>query len=155
MDDVAHHVDGGLFPGNEVAVAPDLRGGLDGHGTSESPSIAGLRVYRISVALPWPGCHLGRCGTDQRSSIAVTEARFGHLTPPDSGACLSAPSSSLPMRPLGPTTKGSERAFQLRSASDASCSAALGCTARQLRPSSVEMSVPFGPTVIQVFVAAS
>ena len=53
------------------------------------------------------------------------------------------------MRPCGPTTKGSERAFQLRSASAGSCSAGLGRRARQLRPSSVEMSVPLGPTVIQ------
>ncbi len=32
VDDVAHDVEGGLLPGNEVAVVPDFRGGLDGHG---------------------------------------------------------------------------------------------------------------------------
>ena len=57
------------------------------------------------------------------------------------------------MRPLGPTTKGSERAFQFLSASGGSL--AVGVRARQLRPSSVEMSVPLGPTVIQVFVVGS
>ena len=69
-------------------------------------------------------------------------------------AC-SACRSSLPMRPCGPTTNGSESAFQLRSASGASCSAASGWIACQLIPSFVEVSVPFGPTVIQVLVAAS
>ena len=57
------------------------------------------------------------------------------------------------MRPLGPTTKGSERAFQFLSASGASCGVAV--RGRQLWPSSVEMSVPLGPTVIQVFAVAS
>ena len=42
------------------------------------------------------------------------------------------------MRPLGPTTKGSERAFQLPSSSDC-----------QVLPSSRLMSEPLGPTVIQ------
>jgi len=69
-------------------------------------------------------------------------------------AC-SACASSLPMRPCGPTTNGSESAFQLRSASGASCSAASGCTACQLSPSFLETSVPFGPTVIQVLAEAS
>ena len=32
VDYVAHHMDVGLLPGDEVAVVPDLRGGLDGHG---------------------------------------------------------------------------------------------------------------------------
>ena len=31
VDHVAHHVNVGLLPGNQVAVVPDLRGGLDGH----------------------------------------------------------------------------------------------------------------------------
>jgi len=55
-----------------------------------------------------------------------------------------------PMRPLGPTTKGRDRAFQCWSASGVSV--ALGFRGCQLRPSSVEMSVPLGPTVIQVLV---
>ena len=38
---------------------------------------------------------------------------------------------SLPMRPLGPTTKGSERAFQFLSASGASCG--VGVSGRQLQ----------------------
>ena len=54
------------------------------------------------------------------------------------------------MRPWGPTTKGSERAFQSRSASGGSPAAEFGLRACQLRPSSVEISVPLGPTVIQV-----
>ena len=57
------------------------------------------------------------------------------------------------MRPLGPTTKGSERAFQFLSASGGSVG--LGLRERQLRPSSVEMSVPLGPTVIQVLMVGS
>jgi hypothetical protein len=28
---VAHHVNVGLLPGNEVAIVPDLRGRLNGH----------------------------------------------------------------------------------------------------------------------------
>ena len=56
------------------------------------------------------------------------------------------------MRPSGPTAKGSERAFQFLSVSAGSPGD--GFRARQLRPSSVEMSVPFGPTVIQVFPSA-
>ena len=59
---------------------------------------------------------------------------------------------SLPMRPSGPTAKGSERAFQFLSASAGSPDD--GFRGRQWRPSSVEMSVPFGPTVIQVFASA-
>ncbi len=56
---------------------------------------------------------------------------------------------NLPMRPLGPTTKGRDRAFQFWSASGASEGEGFkGC---QFLPSSVEMSVPLGPTVIQVF----
>jgi hypothetical protein len=51
---------------------------------------------------------------------------------------------------MRPWTKGRERAFQLRSASGGSVG--VGWRARQLRPSSVEMSVPLGPTVIQVLV---
>ena len=31
MDDVAHDVEGGVFPGNEVAVVPDFGCCLDGH----------------------------------------------------------------------------------------------------------------------------
>ena len=54
------------------------------------------------------------------------------------------------MRPWGPTTKGRDRAFQCWSASGAS--PGVGRSGRQLRPSSVEMSVPLGPTVIQVLV---
>jgi len=53
---------------------------------------------------------------------------------------------SFPMRPLGPTTKGRERAFQFWFESGASVGP--GLRARQFLPSSVEMSVPFGPTVI-------
>jgi hypothetical protein len=60
---------------------------------------------------------------------------------------------SLPMRPLGPTTKGRERAFQFWSASGASV--AFGLRGRQFLPWSVEMSVPLGPTVIQVLVVGS
>jgi hypothetical protein len=71
------------------------------------------------------------------------------------GFAPRAAESSLPMRPCGPTTKGRESAFQLRSAPGASWSAGSGWTARQLRPSSVETSVPLGPTVIQVLVAGS
>ena len=71
-----------------------------------------------------------------------------------SGA-LNAPVRNLPMRPCGPTTKGSERAFQLRSASVGSCSAGLGWRAHQVRPSSVEMSVPLGPTGDPGLVAVS
>ncbi len=44
------------------------------------------------------------------------------------GQCARASGRSLPMRPLGPTTKGSERAFQFLSASGASC--ALGLRVR-------------------------
>ncbi len=55
------------------------------------------------------------------------------------------------MRPCGPTTKGNDSAFQFLSASGASCDAASGWSARQFLPSSVETSVPLGPTVIQVF----
>ena len=57
------------------------------------------------------------------------------------------------MRPLGPTTNGSERAFQLLSAFCGS--AGVGFKGLQLRPSSWEMSVPLGPTVIQVLVVGS
>ena len=57
------------------------------------------------------------------------------------------------MRPLGPTTKGSERAFQFLSASGGS--EAVGLRGLQFFPSSREMSVPLGPTVIQVFVLGS
>ena len=57
------------------------------------------------------------------------------------------------MRPLGPTTNGSERAFQFLSASCGSVG--VGFKGVQLRPSSREMSVPLGPTVIQVFVVGS
>ena len=57
---------------------------------------------------------------------------------------------SLPMRPLGPTTKGRDRAFQFWSASG--WSEGDGFRGCQFLPSSVEMSVPLGPTVIQVFV---
>ena len=57
------------------------------------------------------------------------------------------------MRPWGPTTNGSERAFQFLSASWGSV--AVGFRGLQLRPSSREMSVPLGPTVIQVFVVGS
>ena len=53
------------------------------------------------------------------------------------------------MRPCGPTTKGSERAFQFLSASGGSCG--LGFRGVQFLPSSREMSVPLGPTVIQSF----
>jgi hypothetical protein len=28
---VAHDVEGGVFPGDEVSVVPDFRSGLDGH----------------------------------------------------------------------------------------------------------------------------
>ena len=69
------------------------------------------------------------------------------------GQGLRASGRSLPMRPLGPTTKGRERAFQFLSASGASCAA--GWRALQFLPSSREMSVPLGPTVIQVLVFAS
>ena len=60
------------------------------------------------------------------------------------------------MRPWGPTTKGRERAFQFLSVSlSASLSAfggwlGLGWRAVQFLPSSREISVPLGPTVIQV-----
>ena len=37
VNDVAHHVDGGLLPGNQVAVVPDFRGGLDGHESERTP----------------------------------------------------------------------------------------------------------------------
>ena len=57
------------------------------------------------------------------------------------------------MRPLGPTTKGRERAFQLLSAS--SGSPLVGLRGVQFLPSSREMSVPLGPTVIQVLVVGS
>jgi hypothetical protein len=66
---------------------------------------------------------------------------------------FNAAVSKTPIRPLGPTTNGSESAFQCWSVSGAS--PGNGRKGRQLRPSSVEMSVPFAPTVIQVFVAAS
>jgi len=60
------------------------------------------------------------------------------------------------MRPWGPTTKGRDRAFQCWSSSGVvSGFWGLGFRGRQLRPSSVEMSVPFGPTVIQDFVVGS
>jgi hypothetical protein len=58
------------------------------------------------------------------------------------------------MRPWEPATKGSESAFQLRSALVGSWSAGLGWRGRQLRPSPVEMSVPLGPALILVYVAA-
>jgi len=54
---------------------------------------------------------------------------------------------------FGPTTKGSESAFQFLSASGASCG--VGLRAVQFLPSSREMSVPLGPTVIQVLVVGS
>ena len=57
------------------------------------------------------------------------------------------------MRPCGPTTKGRERAFQFLSASGGSCG--LGFKDVQFFPSSREMSVPLGPTVIQSFCCAS
>jgi len=53
------------------------------------------------------------------------------------------------MRPCGPTTKGSERAFQFLSASGGSLFD--GLRGVQFLLSSVEMSVPLGPTVIQSF----
>ena len=31
MDDMTHHVDGGLFPGNEFAVMPDFGGCMNRH----------------------------------------------------------------------------------------------------------------------------
>jgi hypothetical protein len=31
VDDVTHHVDLGLVPGNELSVVPNVRGGLDRH----------------------------------------------------------------------------------------------------------------------------
>jgi hypothetical protein len=40
MDDVAHDVDRGVFPGNQVAVVPDFGCGLDGHGGLRAPSAA-------------------------------------------------------------------------------------------------------------------
>ena len=58
-----------------------------------------------------------------------------------------------PMRPWGPTTKGRERAFQFLSASGGS--EAVGLRGLQFFPSSREMSVPLGPTVIQSFCWAS
>lgn len=51
------------------------------------------------------------------------------------------------MRPWGPTTKGSERAFQFLSASGGWLRP--GRRAIQFVPSSREMSEPLGPTVIQ------
>jgi hypothetical protein len=53
------------------------------------------------------------------------------------------------MRPCGPTTKGSERAFQFLPASGGSCG--LGLRDVQFFPSSREMSAPLGPMVIQSF----
>jgi hypothetical protein len=37
---MAHDVDVGLFPGDESAVMPDVRGGLDGHESGDAPSLA-------------------------------------------------------------------------------------------------------------------
>ncbi len=60
------------------------------------------------------------------------------------------------MRPWGPTTKGRERAFQFLSVSLLASRSVFGGwlgqgrRAVQLLPSSREMSVPLGPTVIQV-----
>ena len=52
VNHVAHHVDGGLFPRNEVAVMPDFRGGLDGHESGESSfesrRCADIQGYRES-----------------------------------------------------------------------------------------------------------
>ena len=53
------------------------------------------------------------------------------------------------MRPWGPTTKGSERAFQFLSASGASVE--MGLRGASFCRRRVEMSVPLGPTVIQSF----
>jgi hypothetical protein len=38
---VAHDVNIGVLPGDEVAVMPDLGGGLDGHEGSGAPSFPG------------------------------------------------------------------------------------------------------------------
>jgi hypothetical protein len=40
MDHVAHHVEGGILPGNESAVMPDLRGCLNRHRGWKTPSSA-------------------------------------------------------------------------------------------------------------------
>ena len=52
VDDVAHHVDGGLFPGNEIAVVPDFRGRLDGHGERELLRFALARIYLTAYRDP-------------------------------------------------------------------------------------------------------
>src|ERR1035438_10525750 len=65
---------------------------------------------------------------------------------------LKASELSLPILPFAPTANGSDRAFQLLSASGASDTE--GFRACQLRPSLVEASVPFGPAAIQVLEGA-
>ena len=85
------------------------------------------------------------------SSSAAADENWEDL----SGYRFSALSFSFPILPFGPTTKGSEMAFQFRSASAGSCRPASGRTARQFFPSSVETSVPFGPTVIHVLAVLS
>ena len=45
VDDVAHDVERGFLPGNELAVVPDVGGGLDGHGGVEL--LLQLRSARI------------------------------------------------------------------------------------------------------------
>src|ERR1035438_10505425 len=59
MNHVAHHMQGGLFPGNEVAVVPDFRGRLDRHGgvkkLLELLCDVSMRVSRIE-----PDCHQRR-----------------------------------------------------------------------------------------------
>jgi hypothetical protein len=52
------------------------------------------------------------------------------------------------MRPFGPTTNGWESAFELRSASRTSVGSRI--RPRQIRPPSVETSVPLGPTVMRL-----
>ncbi len=47
---VAHHVDRCLLPGNQVAVVPDLRSGLYGHGGRHAPSFAQFAHFL-------KGCH--------------------------------------------------------------------------------------------------
>ena len=88
----------------------------------------------------------------QRFCVFAATKRFQRL-----GVVAAAEGSAVgrrrPMRPWGPTTKGRERAFQCWSASAGSLG--LGWRGRQLRPSSVEMSVPLGPTVIQVLEGGS
>lgn len=113
---------------------------------SSWPSVAQTKQCWTSRAYKSPCRHVGPCarlsfetaGSSPCAGSNETKSRGSR------GAHLS-----FPMRPLVPTTKGSESAFQFLSASAASAAPAF--RGLQCRPSSVETSVPLGPTAIHIF----